>query len=462
MVCRVKKHLTICSTKRSFWIFFGILLLYGLSRIFGVYFFGDAIFGYDTGIYRRVLQEPIEFVFFFQTVLRPFFLVGLSLDTILFGLYFLVGLWVLVFFYLCVKRYSNTNTALIASLLFAFSTVQFDFFWWFYYRNLVALFFLLVIFYFYKKNAPVCFFSLILLISFHPLTGLFAVAIFCAYAVYKKEYYIIVWAAMGSFIAFAVNYKEFITYIDMLFDFSPTMHGVPQIRKGELTGQFMSVSVYLREAIFYLPFGCVGVYKYAKKNVLWAIVFFFSAFLIIIQFLLYKRFFIFLDLAVIFFAALYLNSIIVFIKDRTIKYMSIFIYTSFLVLNILFFSSTIAPEVSLEEVVHMVQLQDQIPEDQAILTVYNTYAPWVYGYAGRHVIIAPGMFEVKKWTMSEWEVFWTTRDHGVRNNLLSQYGLDKIYLFSGYKNIGYIEQLFLDNPKIIRVSKFVWLYTKNP
>ena len=458
----VKNYLTVSGIKRSFWIFFGILLLCGMPRLFGIYFFGDAVFGYDTGIYRRVLQEPIEFVFFFQTALRPLFLAGVSLDVILFGLYFLVGLCVLVFFYLCVKRYSNTNTALLASLLFASSTVQFDFFWWYYYRNLIALFFLLVIFYCYKKNAPVCFFALILLISVHPLTGLFAVATFCAYAVYQKEYYIIAWVAVGSFVAFVVNYKEFITYIGMLFDFSPTMHGVPQIRKGELTGQFMSVSVYLREAIFYLPFGCVGVYKYAKKNVLWAIVFFFSAFLIIIQFLLYRRFFIFLDLAVIFFAALYLNSIIVFIEDRIIRYMSIFIYTSFLVLNILFFSSTIEPEVSLEEIVHMTLLQDSIPEDHAILTIYNTYAPWVYGYAGRHVIIAPGMFEVKKWTMSEWEVFWTTKEHGVRNNLLSEYGLEKIYLFNGYKNVEYIEQLFLGNPSITRVSKFVWLYTKNP
>ncbi|MBP9760698.1 MAG: hypothetical protein KBD15_00455 [Candidatus Magasanikbacteria bacterium] len=453
--------------KRSSWIFFVLLVLYGALIISLLYFYGDAAFGYDTGIYRRIVSDystatdisPVP-PFAFGYIANFFSSLGFSLDAILSGGYVAIALATFTLLYRVTEIYTSRRVALIVSILFLTSIVQFDFITWYYYRNVIAMCCLLAAVVLLHKKSHALSIPLILLTSIHPFTAMFVYVTFGIYGVVTKEHraYLFGHLFLSGSIACVLNRAEFARYISIFIEYAGIVRNASSTVGAELDGQFITTKQYIIQNIMILPFAFYGVWKYAKKYLLWSVLILICLLGIAAELLLYKRLFILLHIPVLFFAALGLNVLYEKIQYETWRYIPVIFMIGYFTFPIISHSKSFVPRIHQQMIIEIEQFGAAIPSQSTILSMSSEEAPWLLGFAGPHTIIAPGVFDANRWSEEEWYTFWTTKDLNIRHTLFDRYEKNSIYIFS--PNTNKTHALFVNDPSITQLSPFVWVYQK--
>lgn len=458
MTSRLKEKLHFLQ-KRSFWIFFALSIYYIASRLWPLVRFGDAAFGYDLGIYRRIVLDYLsgqpQPPFAFGYLARFLHTLGLSPDGILYGFYVAAVIVLGGLLVWHVHRNAGTKAALIAACLMNVSLVQFSFYQWYYFRNLLAVVLFLCTTFLLKKKSYLTLLPLFALISIHPLTAIPVLLSLGIYAAIQKaeRTFILTHVVLSASLALLCHWAEFGRYIDIAFQFSGRVGGAAP---AEFDGQFISFRDFIIHTMLYLPFGLIGVWKYRKKYVLWSSLFFVSTTLVIVRVLLYKRFFFLMDMCLIFFASMYLSELYKKIQLLKWRYAVVSMYIACLFwvsIPYVLYAPSAIPTQTLEEIR---ALRDRIPPQSTILSFESKTAPWLLGFAGDHTIVAPGVFDANKWSRVQWEMFWSTQDIAQRRELLSVYDADTIYIFSTAYDA---PSFFADDPHIQRLTDALWVYS---
>lgn len=448
-------------------IFFGILFYYAFTRIFLLWLFNDAGFGYDIGIYRRILVDYVQVgwfesnpLFAFAIPAKVLYFFGFSLDSILYGLYFTVALCVFALFYRIVEKGEGSETGIIAVLLLSTSIVQFDFFQWYYYRNLIAILFFLFSILLIQKKSHWISIPLIIIVSLHPLSAVLIFSTFFVYGLCKKEYryYLIGHLLFSGIVAVGINITEFRRYIDIFYQSTGRIANVSPLLAGELDGQFITFFEYIKNSILYLPFGLIGFWKYKRKYLIFSILFLLSLLCIICKVLLYKRFYIFADFSILFFASIYFFSLYKDLKrDRWEKIPTI-LFVFYLGVSSLYHVYLFSPIISLEELNSIKSLEQQLPEESIIVSYSSVFAPWLLGFSGNNTIIAPGVFDANKWDFNTWQIFWSSKDVIERERIFDMYDAKEIYVFTGNEQT---DILFFGDKHMIKLNPSLWIYRKS-
>ena len=306
-------------------VFFLIVLFYVFTRVLMYIKYGQIAFGYDTGIYRHYIigyferfgdKTLVPFGFsYFSNLFRS---LGFSVHFIMYDLYILISVGILLSFFFVVKLFTNNKyTALVAMFLYSISIVQFEFYWWYYYRNFLALFLIFISFILLKYKSYWVSLSLVVIGTIHPISYFFVVLCGLFYSFFDKEKRRFIWISgvLSLFLVLLINFREWQLYLvtafgenGFTFKSSGTMN--------EFSGQFISNDFFWRQVIFYLPLSIWGFCKFWKKQILFTVFTIVSLALLILQVLFYKRVFVFVDVAIIFFASLGLTEVSQFFLDK--------------------------------------------------------------------------------------------------------------------------------------------------
>lgn len=450
--------------KRSLGIFFLIACIYFCSRYYPRFRFGDVAFGYDTGIYRRIIVDFVsggeQPAFFFSWFSRLFGLLGLTPDQILYEVY--IGIACLFFFafFLLIKKQYNRGTACIAAVLLMTSVVQFDFFTAYYYRQLIALTLICIALLCVKKKQFLwAGIPLFLLVSIHPLSAIPIFVSLAIYACFERDcMFRMLTVLFGSgAIAMLFNWEEFYRYIEIFLLYQGQLAQVSGAVADELSGQFIDSKTYFQQSIFYLPFILFAFFKEREKHLLWFILLVVHIACIAAQVLLYKRFFIVIDMIGIVLSAAVLWQ---YVSSQEHLYRRFFALV-YLCLLSFFFITHVAeykPIFAPEELQNIREVSALIPEAQSILVYSSHYAPWVLGFMGQHTIIAPGLFDANQWNEEEWQAFWFTSDPERRRALLNEYGKDDIYIYLGWGHVTDGARLFRGDERFVELHPTLWRY----
>lgn len=437
-----------------------IFIFYLFTRLFLVLQQGPAAFGYDTGIYRHVIAGYYERLH--DTTLVPFgftaysnFLkfLGESTDNILVSWYIFISVFLFFVFYLFVKTYTNTATALLAVFLFSLSIVQYELYWWFYYRNFLAfgLFFVTLILLHYRSYLAIL--PLIALGTVHVLTLLPIGVTMMLLVFFEKEtrkYYFLTGAAALSGVLL-LNYKELLSYVPQI----QQTHGqVSNLDPGqsEFSGQFLDLSFFVKHTLLYGVFGLLGFFQYFKKYKTVSLLFLVSLLPLIFQILFYRRFYIFIDVCLIFFAAVFISQLLKSQKHFVVQIaffffaaVGIFLSTGYIIHK--------QPLLTHTDLQNIMSLDTIAPA--YVMSLSSASAPWLYGFT-HHAIIAPGIFEENKWNRGQWEIFWTTVNQTERHELLNQYPTP-LYIFVGPAEQGF-RGILASDEHFVEKSPFLWEY----
>src|SRR3989344_3307536 len=140
--------------------------------------------GYDAGIYKHAIESSLT-LDWEKAAFTPVFTFIVKFLHLFFSSTFILTGWLLFFelllgfsLFITVKSYFNRNTAILATLLFAVSFVQFKAFTLLYYKNIIAMSFLFLSFYFLKKQKyiPFTIFGILLGGTHQPTFLLFALS----------------------------------------------------------------------------------------------------------------------------------------------------------------------------------------------------------------------------------------------------------------------------------------------
>lgn len=441
-----------------------IFLFYSVSRLILIFRHGQSAFGYDTGIYRFIIQghidrlgDPTLVPFAFSAFSNVLSLLGDNLDKIMYVWYFGLSIFIIVALCLVVRTYFNKSTAMTTLVLFAFSITQFEFYQWYYYRNFIALFLVLICLLLIHHQSYLLILPLVVLGSIHPISLLpfgLAIIIYLFFDQEKRKFLFI--SGLTTLLAILIlNWPELKTYLLFFVDNKGWAGNLTFGQANEFSGQFISFGDYWRVALLYLPFAIIGIFKYWRKQKFLTIFVLVNIILILFKLMFYRRFYIFIDLILIMFAARVLVDYAKMIKKERLGKLVIGLFVFFLVLNFGRYFFNIEPLISQAELAAIEDLQS-LPKDNFIMTISPYYAPWLYGFTD-HKIIAPGMFENNLWNKIQWEQFWNTEDQTIRHQLLDQYNSYPIYIYLGEKDAYFIDKI-VDDSRFIQLNQTIWEY----
>jgi len=446
----------------SVFLLFSIFAFYLFTRLFLLSQQGAAGFGYDTGIYRHYidgyyerLNDPSITPFGFSGYSNVLKSLDVSTDDILISWYVLVAMVLFFLFFLFVKTYTDVPTALFAVFLFSISTIQYEFFWWFYYRNFLAfaLFFVTFILFHYRS-----YLALLPLMAIGTLHIITLVPIGCTMIVLlwlekeKRKYYFITGSVAVVGIVL-LNFKELRDYFFSLQK-SGTLASGASDSSPEFNGQFIDFSFFWKNTLLYLFFGIAGYIQYFKKHLSLAIFFIMSLIPVLFQVLFYRRFYVFVDVVLIFFASIFIVALIRKVKSTWMN-VAVGIYVLigfFLSTQYVWTKQPLLTHFDLEEMVST----NEFPPAR-VLAVSSATAPWLYGFT-HHTIIAPGIFEENKWSREEWQEFWATENANRRHELLSVYQ-EPLFIYVGPREKGF-ESVLRSDDHFIQRRPSVWEYKK--
>jgi len=300
------------SQKRSFVIFFAILLSFAAVRIGLIFFLGDTAYGYDAGIYRRIFYDcssgaltpgsPGSLLCPITNVLQS---IGLSLDSIVFGVYVAFELLAIVLIYELFAYKLRTSWALFGTALFTSATFTHIFFTEYFFRNSIALLLLLIALRFFHKPLIVGITSFFLILI-HPISilplALTALILFCTK---RKTYqWQFLTGAMGIIFGMLIAKGELQWYVREFLQqyIYPTV--LSSARSAEFSGTFFSLA---KSFFVYVPllllifYGIKYFYKTYPVLSAWTV----SCLFLSIPFIPFaERHTLYLSISLIFFAAL--------------------------------------------------------------------------------------------------------------------------------------------------------------
>jgi len=456
-----------CKLKK-WWVVVPLLIIL-VTRIFP-FFYSEAPLGYDTGIYKKniedfrnalpnlpqaskgawLFQEP--WGLYLSTNLLS--LIGLSENQILYGYYIFLNLLLGLSIYALVKKFFNTNSAILALFIFSLSLAQFQTYWMMYYKNIAGLFLMLMAFYLLKQKSwlviPVAGF----LGGLHQPTFLiFGLAMFFHFIFNKDKKYHLV-SGIGILI---VAFSLYAHNPQAIFQFlSPDLQELVKIfGPGAGAGTFFDFNFYRQTITFYLPFAILGLIYLIKMRQFNYLFFYFIFNFAIVYFglIFHNRFIIHLDIIVIILAGISASYILAKFLQSLAGKAGVLI----LLMGAIYILGTVVvhkkPLISNEELAEIKSLSFIAKEDEYVMATDSYYSPWLYGYSGRKTI-APGLFEHNKWNREKWNIFWFTDNNEIRCILLDEYQ-KPIYIFVGDKQ----KKLdFSNNPRFEKISKRIWKY----
>lgn len=455
--------------KLSRWLIIIPLIIILVSRIIP-FVFSETPLGYDTGIYKKNIEDfrlalpdlpkvskgawlaQESWGLYLGTNLLS--LVRLSENQIFYGYYILLSLLLGFSIYVLVKRFFGQNAAILAVFIFAISLTQFEAYWMMYYKNIAALFLMLMAFYLLAKKSwlviPVAGF----LGGLHQPTFLiFGLAMFAHFLFNKEKKYHLISGIAILVIALSLYIHNQQAISQFL---SPDLQELVKIfGPGAGAGTFFDFNFYRQIITFYLPFAILGLIYLIKTKQFNYLFFYFIFNFAIVYFnlLFHNRFIIHFDIIVIVLAGIGASFILAKFLPTFAGKAAICI----LLIGAVYILGTVVlnkkPLISEEELVEIKSLSNLAKENEFVMATDSYYSPWLYGYSGRKTI-APGLFEHNKWNREKWAAFWFSPDLELRYFLLDEYQ-GPIYLFVGDKQH---KMDFSNDPRFEKISKRVWKY----
>ncbi|MEK7644567.1 MAG: hypothetical protein AAB390_04675 [Patescibacteria group bacterium] len=447
-----------------------VFLIFGYylaNRLYLIWRYGERGFGYDFGIYRHHivgffdrLGDPTAPSFAFSGFSNALLVIRTSLPEILIGWYLLISLGIVVFLYALMKKWFNRTAAILAVLAMATSLVQFEFYQWYYYRNLLAVFFTMLALYLFEFRSYLIILPAIVIGSIHPPSFIPFFLGLSVYGVIRKEdrKFLIISLAVSAVAVAGLNWPEWRGYLDYLTIVKgavPVFGNYLFSETNEFTGQFIDFSYFWRSGLLYFPFAVAGVFFVWRRVPLISILAFIYSLLIVGGFVLYRRYFVYLDIVLIIIACGWLGGEIDKFGHRPIWKIMLAVAVAISIGRSLHQLAGFRPLLTAAEFTAIVETQ-VLPNNKPLMALSSYYAPWLYGFSN-HEVIAPGMFEANRWNREEWMRFWYSNDSDVRKNLFQKYQEKEIYIFMGERDQWQREQ-FLNDPAFVAINRYLWIY----
>ncbi len=457
--------------KRSHWVFFALSLVLTLPLLYLFWKFNEAGFGYDIGIYRHFAIEYFKEIlnpkinpFAFSSFSNFVFLLGDSLNSFLIGWYILLSVFTAYTFAVLVRKTTNSpQVAYFAILLFSTSILQFEFFANFYYRNILALFLMFITLLLLEHKTFFAALPFLILSAIHPLTTLVLAPSLFLIGVFQKEKRRLFFITLltSGILSILLSWTEFLHYISTLFGFLQNKKAVLE-HSSEFTGQFVNSLKFFRFSLPYLPFALLGIFREWKKHMFWSIFGLINLLLIVFQFFLFERFYLFLNITLIFFAAHGIFFVFQLFQNKKVFHILVFTYSAILLCAQLLYVSQKMPFISPTELAKIRQLHTIIPTNSFLISFSSYDAAWLYGFTQTYKIIAPGTLDENKWNYAQWQEFWSKKDIKKRADLLTVYNTKELYIYVNDAQKGVAQELFSRDPHIQIINSHIWKYQFSP
>ena len=417
------------------WLYLALILIL-ITRILP--YLGNTIpLGYDAGIYKYGIENKID-ENWEKTTFDPLFNLLMKSLNLIFPATLILTLFLILFelflgfnLYITIKEYFNKNTAILSTLLFSLSIVQFKAFTLLYYKNIIAMSFLLLSFYFLKKKRIYFIISSIITAGIHRPTFLILALSFLIYTFYNYKNNLKKNIISGIIILIGA----LILYIDRLK--IAVIPGVTEaIGLAIGGGTFINLISYKSLLLIYIPFLAIGLYTifHEKKTNILFIWFLINFSLVVFKLIFFNRYIIMLDLITIVIVSIGLLEIL---KDnRKVGVVSLLLIFAFLSYNVIGESLTSKPLISHDELNEIKELNN-IEENAVVLATSSYYSPWVLGYSERKTY-APGLFEDNH-TLEQWQKFWDAESYNEIKDFLNDYE-KPLYIHAGSVNRFKIEK----------------------
>ena len=340
--------------------------------------------GYDPGIYKYAFEssrtdEWISSAFppgiyAFTDILYS---IGLTTNQIMIPFFIFLGLLLGLMIYITAKKFFNEDTAILSTLIYSVSIIQFKIFTYFYFKNMLALILILLSLYLLKSNKRLLFIlTAAFLGGIHRPTFLLFALICIGYTIlnYKnlKNNILSGIAVIVLTLPFYIgHFKELIL-----------QNITPLITANIAAGTFINLLTYQFSTLIYLPFALLG-FLYLIKNkrfnllVLWFLI---NGVIVYFRKIFHNRFLIHMDIAIIILAGYGLYMLMQSKKRLGIAIAVLLLASAFYInLND---SLKAKPLITLEEL-DMIKSLGNTEENSYVMATSSYYSPWVLGYSGR-------------------------------------------------------------------------------
>jgi hypothetical protein len=443
--------------KIHYFLFALAILLIVLVRVIP-YFNNPIPLGYDAGIYKYGIEYGLQNLdnWILQGGHEPLFLYLMEPLKLLFSSQFiLTGLFIGfcaflgIAIYFVTKEFFDKQTALIALLIYAVSSIQFLTFEYMYYRNIIGLSLALFSVYFLKKSEqnqkfiwPAIILGGLLGAMHRPTFYIFGLSylFYTLISPYKNKLYNFkllkknILSGIGFLVIAGLFYLgKFKQAILIMFE--PVLQSF--IQTGESPGTFINFFTYQFSVLAYLPFALLGLFALFKKRkfnmiFFWALV---TSSIVYFQFFFFNRFIIHLDIGLIILASLGFSTLIKNKKILGIIVLVVLLFSAgFVTLNGAIKTNSPINENELQTI----QYLQNTEENAFVMSTSSIYSPWVLGYSNRKTI-APGLFDYDKHNQEEWIIFWSTEEINQIKEFMDIYE-KPLYIFLGEKQKDNLEK----------------------
>lgn len=473
------------------------LVFLAVTRLLPFLRYGEAPLGYDTGFYLSSIDGSIHSILtgyghrnFRALLWLPLEWLKIPTVAYLHGLYVLTQFLIagaLVAFCRTMRVSSPVAIAVAALALFAVSLPQFFAFFWMYYQTELAIAFLLLTLTFLHRRSWLAVVTGAFGVAVHPATFLPFISALVVYVIIQ-----LVWSAirgraldreitvlliLGIVIVaiaryFEADVREFVlVYLrgsTKLYGWFYTNY--PQHLQPQFTGLYVNRTIAQLADIYLLPFALSGLVLFGagvlrsrverfpshfRFLLIWTAV---LTTFVLLPVIYQNRFLIYLDLALIVFAA---PAIIAFVRACRIDPARRWL------LGILFLGFTLhagsvvwaqEPQVFPDELREIKSIARVSESNAYAFAPISMYTPWLMAFSSRSTI-DPGYLGHNQWTYEMWLEYWNGRSDARRHELLRMYDRP-IYLFLGRGvRPGERHARFVRNDThFTEVSAYVWRY----
>lgn len=385
---------------------FTLLTFRTLPLLYGTF----ANYGYDYGFYLFAIKhtQNLTLSSFFTALWggynNPLFYIGnllhIPASITLNELYFFASLFTgLCFYFVFAKK--NWQAGIFACLLFATSKIQAEMYNIFLWKNVLALSFLLLSFKFLEERRWKLFiFSSLMILLTHRTTAIIYILTLLIYFTHQfikqKKYKLLVFGSSLITICLATSY----TLLPIKSIISNLINNNNSYVR---TGLFLENQNLFAIWWPFLALALPGIFLYLKnrRGILWPI--FTTVCLLWVFFHLpfYRRIIIYLDIAVIYFSAHFLNQLNFRAWQVKTSIGLIFIFLLFSAQN---FIRSRPVWISSPEIEEIKKFKTKTPGN-FVLAVSANDAPWLLGFGNEIRLTAPGLFEDRN-TYEQWQTFW--------------------------------------------------------
>lgn len=404
--------------KKYIFSIFGIFIFFLVLRT-SPYLFNSVPLGYDSGIYAYLFRlfphiplwqltgfAPGLFTFFY-----PFIVFGINPEFFLIPLSYFSQILLFLSIYFVSKKLQGEKVAFFTSFLFTVSLVQFRNFWFFYLNNTFALVFLLFAFYFLARKKT------FLSIFFGTMLGFFHLPTFFIYNITllilslweRKDIFCYLRIFFCVLLICSLYYIP-IFRISLLPYIRPMIESIGpyQIFSGKTVqvGTFYSPFISFFMTALYLPFSFIGLYISRKSKHLKPFLIGFCVLFIIVitHFFFSRRYFISLDIFLIFFAGIGLQNMLERYKHHKDFF---FLYFFLLIFSICAFIFKTGQPIVSPKLFQEIRSLNTI-QGAYILSTSKEDNAWLLGYTSLQLIAWSYGENDKYWTREEWQDFFSS------------------------------------------------------